>query len=199
MIDISRSLFPGLKRALRLRGSIPLSLDGTIVPIVQVADIDELPYLDDPTFAFALNVPAVVAEFAAFVMQPPPGFYLVLDRWRVASTGGIANVALNVAGGTYVATANLPARTVRQRLWSLPLGNPLGVVIAPGTFLGGTTGNAFSGVLHMDWFGCVSGSQPGPWSWGPWVCDEQTQLVIQSLNANVEVTCSMQGRILPRA
>lgn len=198
MIDISRAVFPALKKALRLRGSIPLTLDGTIVPTIQVADIDRLPYLEEDTFSWALNCAAVVGEYAAWAMAAPTGYMLVLDWWRPIFTTGQSFFWLNYAT-SFAATANFADRVARQAMRKLPMGNPNTTSIAPGVYRGGTIPSAPVGQLHLAGMGCPAGTFPGPLMQGPWVTDEENALHVQSDAVNNQAACAFYGRLLPRA
>lgn len=198
MIDISRAVFPALKKALRLRGSIPLSLDGTIVPTVQVADIDRLPYLDEDTFTWALAAGPTAGEYTTWAMAAPEGYLLVLDWWRPFYTAALSNFWLSYSS-SFPATANMPDRIVRQAMRKLPAGNPNTTSIAPGVFRGGTQPNAVSGFLHPSGTTLPAGASSQPLIYGPWVTDHENALWIQAETVNNQSGCAFHGRILPRA
>jgi hypothetical protein len=98
-----------VRRALDTRGRLPLALDETVVPVVLIADADEVPYALDPIHAagFQRGTGAAAAQCTIGISnQGPEGSVFILEQLAIAC--GTANAEIEISrSGTL--TADVPA------------------------------------------------------------------------------------------
>jgi hypothetical protein len=97
-----------VRRALDTRGRLPLALDETIVPVVLIADADEVPYALDPQHAagFQRGTGAVGVQVTIGISnQGPEGSVFILEQLTISmAAAGLVEVSRS---GTL--TADIPA------------------------------------------------------------------------------------------
>lgn len=101
-----------LKRGLGIRGALPLELDESIVPMVQVASLTEAPFRVDPVRFDDFDVVGAVAAqngFAAIYLNTDDQVLALIERVDAAYDAAAA--ALTGFGCAIARTSDLPAGT----------------------------------------------------------------------------------------
>ena len=177
-----------LTRQYELQGRQRLSLDDSIVPVAIVSDSSA--NIQPPvkrSVSSSLEVAAVLAEFATFRLEIPPGTLAVLKYITIEGTGAAnLQMSLNQAQAGFASIGNVVFTDGR-------LGNA-GQVPA-GRLSGGTQAAALSDIIYSRGFGgtgtaflsdqmdlIVSGSRPGQFGFLSFQLDNANATYRLSLN-----------------